>query len=292
VRLASSTYTILAAAAATILFAGGSLAQDEKPIEADPAIVALVPEEFRGKELPAAIGDAPRPMYYRDDTGQLLGVNKEFADAVGAKMGVTFAYDAVPFSPVIPGLQSGRYVAAFFGFEASAEREEIIDIVAYYNSGVQLVMPTALDRDIGPEFTDLCGENIGGLVGANGMKLLEEISADVCVAGGLEPITISAFPDSSSLQLAALGGRVDSAVLFKIAAAYLANTDPRWKLTGPKLSDAISGHAVAKDSGLRDAFLAAITALVEDGTYQRIAAKHQAGMETFKPVLNPFSQKK
>jgi polar amino acid transport system substrate-binding protein len=266
----------------------GSAMAASAPGEADPDIVALVPEQYRGQALPVVLGDTIPPMYFRDANGVLQGSEQEFGNAVAAKMGVTMNWEIMPFAPVIPGLQAGRYVATFYGLEATAERAKIIDVIAYYKSGLALVAATDSGVELGGELTDLCGHTLGGMAGASGAVYLESVSTDKCVPAGLKPIEVLTFPDTAALHLAVKSKRVEAMILFNVAAGYLASSDAQWKLVGPVLiKPAISGLGVSKESGLTEAFQAAIKAVLDDGTDATIRAKYNLKTETFDPVINP-----
>ena len=84
-------------------------------------------------------------------------------------------------------------------------------------------------------------------------------------------MSVQALPDQNAVNLALSSGRADVAMADQPVAAYaVKQSDGKFKTSGTAYGNAPYGIAMSKDSGLAQPVLAAVKALIADGTYGKI----------------------
>src|SRR5262249_6369913 len=92
-----------------------------------------------------------------------------------------------------------------------------------------------------------------------------------CTDAGKPAVSVSVFPDQNGVNLALSSGRVEVGMADQPVAAYaVKQSGGKFKVSGSAYGTAPYGIAMAKDSGLQQPVLAAIKALMADGTYAKI----------------------
>ena len=92
-----------------------------------------------------------------------------------------------------------------------------------------------------------------------------------CTDAGKPGVSVSVFPDQNGVNLALRAGGPKSAMADTPVAAYaVKQSDGKFKISGSSYGTAPYGIAMAKDSGLQQPVLAAVKALMADGTYKKI----------------------
>ncbi|QJU55128.1 ABC transporter substrate-binding protein [Herbiconiux sp. KACC 21604] len=254
------------------------------------SVTALVPDDLAGKALTVAIYNDGAPQQFLED-GKLVGIQPDFAQAVAEVSGLDFQASGVgSFDSIIPGLQGGRYDAAFVDFGVTEERQEIVDLV------FQFVLPTGFAVREGAELTldtqsDLCGIKLATLAGSYFIDQVEAISEE-CVAGGEPAIDIQTFPTQTDAVLAVSTGRSDAYAVSSDQLAYAADQE------NAKLAVQAFEHeplpqaiGVPKDSALGPVVVEALKVLIADGTYQKILDKwgiSTAAITADQVVINPL----
>lgn len=288
--LALASIAAIVASAALLVACGDdsddSAAGTASTTAAAAPLADALPEELRGKPLKVSFGVGYPPMGFTDDAGELTGVNIDLAKAVGEKLGVEVEPSVVAFETVIPGIQSGKFDASFFGAVVNPERLEILDMATYVTDGDTFVT-TEDHPDVGSEETDLCGRRIAIVAGNAALPNIEKLSSE-CESSGAGAIDILTFPNNSEANLAVQGDKADIALSPVSVAGYLSKENPDFRITGPRLG-ALKISAIAeKGNGVGEALQAGINALIEDGTYQEILERYGASANAVeRSELNP-----
>ena len=194
----------------------------------------------------------------------------DFVNALGTLLGVKVQLYPVPQAQEIPGLQAGRYDLATAEFYVTAERLKAVDFVSDW-SDYDSFLVRANDSFRPSKGSDICGQNILVLSGSAEQATVQTVNS-TCA----NKISISAFPDQSSMFLALSSGRGDAAI------AGGEEVDRAVAQSGGKLS--ASGHldggpcaiAVARNSNspqMLQAIQAGFTELIKNGTYATIRKK-------------------
>ena len=120
-----------------------------------------------------------------------------------------------------------------------------------------------------------CGIKIGDVKGSDAKRLVDMMAA-ACVKEGKPATQLVSFPNSSDKNLALTSGRVD-AIFWPDMAVPVIKRETCDKLESlpvnfePKVYLGITFNK--QQPGLRDAYLAALKAIHEDGTYASILKK-------------------
>ncbi|GJF31358.1 ABC transporter substrate-binding protein [Kitasatospora sp. NE20-6] len=246
----------------------------------DAALYAALPAAIRKAGRVRVATDVPYPpfeMYTAEGSTTMTGLDHDLGQALGARLGVTFVFQAQKFDGIVPALQAGKYDAAISAITDNKEREQVVDFVDYSVSGSGILVAEGNPQKI-TTLDDLCGHSVGVQTATNQQKLLEK-HQDACRTAGREPIHLQAFPKDSDAQLALRSGKVVADVLTKPAAGWTAKTadggaafdlvDDPAALGGYNASP--NGIAIPKNlPELTGAVQKALQSLIDDGTVAKI----------------------
>lgn len=268
---------------------GGAASDDGGKSASAAPLADKVPAKFVGKTIHGVVGDNNPPLYLRDDSGKVVGVTTEIANAAADLLGLKIDSEVQPFDTVIAGLQSSKYDIGIYAIDLLPERVKILDLVPYLLGGYALLAYDTGAAKIPNSVEELCGLKLGGIVGNAGVASMKTASDD-CVKRGKTAIDVQEYKDQAAANLAVQSGQLDAAIISVMTGGYLAKKDAKWKLVGPQFVTRPSGMAFTKDSGLADAFAAAINELISNGTYKEILDKYGiTAAKIDKVTVNPTS---
>ncbi|TXS48852.1 ABC transporter substrate-binding protein [Streptomyces sp. t39] len=250
----------------------------------DQKLHDLLPEKIKKAGEVRVATDVPYPpfeMYVKEGEAQLTGLDYDLGQALGAKLGVTFAFAPQKFDGIIPALQAGKFDVAMSAITDNKERQKVVDFVDYSQSGSGILVGEGNPAGV-TTLDDLCGRNVAVQTATNQLDLLKSHQA-ACTGAGKDTIDIQTFPKDSDAQLALRSGKVVAQVLTKPAAGWVARTadggtsfdlveDP----AAPGGYDASpNGIAVSKQlPELTIAVQKALQSLIDDGTLIKIYNKY------------------
>ncbi|GAA3049885.1 ABC transporter substrate-binding protein [Kitasatospora albolonga] len=258
---------------APVTVAGVTIARDGALHDALPASVKKAGKVRVATDVPYP----PFEMYVAEGKSEMTGLDHDLGQALGAKLGVRFEFQAQKFDGIVPAIQAGKYDAAISAITDNKEREQVVDFVTYSNSGTGIMVAKGNPEKI-VTLDDLCGKKAAVQTGTNQQKLLTK-HQDACKAAGKPAIDIQAFPKDSDAQLALRSGKVVADVLTKPAAGWTAKTADNG--TAFQLVDdpAATGGYNASPNGiaiskslpeLTDAVQKALQQLIDDGSLAKI----------------------
>ena len=238
-------------------------------------------DTVRGKHVLTIGTSNDAPLSYIDSktseaAGVLPDVLREFLhrEGIDAKLEVV----AMPFSSLIPAVQSGRIDLMGDAMYIRPARRLVMD----FTDGV-FFNPESLDVAPGnPKklhgVADLCGHSAGTYQGTVYVDMLKKVGAS-CPAGQaldlhLYPTIQNAFADLSA-------GRIDAAVVDSTLSAYAIQQNPglKFELVGDyepeSKADTLCAFAVGKDANATfiTAFNKDFAAMKADGTAARLFEK-------------------
>jgi polar amino acid transport system substrate-binding protein len=155
----------------------------------------------------------------------------------------------------------------------TAEREKTLDFVDFLKDGLGMLVQKGNPKAIN-DLPDLCGKTVAVLQGSLSVPLVQKTS-DECKTDGKSPIDLKQFTEHSDAVVALQSGKADVVFVGVGQGKYDAATAGDGKLFdmspgGPYLPSPF-GIAIPKDeTQLRDAIQAALQALVDNGTYDKI----------------------
>ena len=251
---------------------GGTLTAASFTVQQDPSIASQVPADIKSSgELSVAADATYAPDEYIGSDGKtVIGMDADLAKAIAQLMGLKATVTNQPFDSIIPGLDAGKYDLGMSSFTDTKDREKTVDFVTYATAGESFFV----NADGGPTINsidDICGLKIGA---EKGTTEADDATAQSkkCTDAGKPAVSVSTFPDENGVNLALSSGRVDAGFADTPVADYaVKQSDGKFKLSpAPSIANAPYGIAMAKDSGLQQPVLAAVKALMADGTYKQI----------------------
>jgi polar amino acid transport system substrate-binding protein len=250
---------------------GGTLTAASFSVQQDPSIAGQVPADIKSSGQLSVAADATYAPdeFIASDGKTVIGMDADLAKAIADLMGLKATVSNQPFDSIIPGLAAKKYDLGMSSFTDTLDREKTVDFVTYAQAGESFFVKA----DGGPTINsldDICGLKVGA---EKGTTEADDATAQSkkCTDAGKSPVQVSVFPDENGVNLALSSGRVDAGFADTPPAAYaVKQSNGQFKLTGPSIANAPYGIAMAKDSGLQQPVLAAVKALIADGTYAKI----------------------
>ncbi len=244
---------------------------DTQPSQAGAEFTTIEP----GKLLMVTNAAFP-PYEMTDDSGNVIGIDPEIAQAIADKLGLELVIDDIDFDAALISVQENRHDVMLAGLSYREDRDLVVDFTDKYATGIQVIIVNEGDDTIAGTNDEL------QLVDADG-NVLEDIQIGVqrgttgeeyCQsAHGTEHVTSL---DNGSLAVQALiNGQVDCVVIDNGPAQEYVAANPGLTILKAKYVE--EDYCAAVDEGntaLLDAINNALNELIADGTVQRIIDKY------------------
>lgn len=240
----------------------------------DPAVAKLVPSAIKAKGSLTVVLDATYAPaeFFAEDGKTIIGMEPDLLAAMGGKMGLKVKLVNEPFDGIIPGLAAKKYDIGASSFTDTKEREKVVDFVDVFKAAQSFYTKASGGTDIGG-IEDTCGKKVAvqrGSIEQDGLKA----QAAKCRAAGKPAPSVLSFVDQNSVTLAVTSGRSQLGFADQIISQYtVKKSNGQLKAVGTPIDALPSGMAVPKDSGLAEPLLAALKAVMADGTYMKILTK-------------------
>ncbi|MFI6878146.1 ABC transporter substrate-binding protein [Streptomyces sp. NPDC050400] len=257
-------------------------------------IAALLPASVRkrGTLRLGGSADASPPLgFFATDDKTRIGSELDIATLVADTLGLKIQQELVSWENLFVGLDSGKFDAVFSNVTVTEERKEKYDFATYRLDDIAFEAKKGADwRVKGPK--DVAGRTIAVSSGTNQEKILVDWSKQDEKAG-LKPVTIKYFQKDTDYYLALQSGRIDAYLGPNPSAAYHVAAAGQSQIIGTISGggDDVQGKIAAttkKDSGLVDAYAAALNHVIEDGSYGRVLKRWGLSSEAVpKSEINP-----
>lgn len=286
VTTSSSEATSSVAATSPETAAASETASSSSSAATSAATVAAIrdklPPKIRDKGYIVVATDpsfGPPSMYNpAGDPNTFLGIDPDILRAIGAVLGVDIHFVPTKFEGVVTGVQSGRYDMGSNLMQDLLKRQDLVDMVTYFNLYQSFVVLKGNPNNI-HTLADLCGKTVAAKLGHAMIDYLQDYSKTNC---GGNDIKISTFPDQTGVLLALKTKRVQAMVASNDFIAGLTDgTNPEVVGIYEGLQDSIqvkqtpAAFAVAKDGGLAEPIKEAIDEIIRNGEYGKIMEKYQ-----------------
>ena len=244
-------------------------------VKKDPQLNANLPNAIAQAgtlHLASNIQSAPNNFYAADGKTP-IGYEVDLAKAIAAKLGVTVQYQDMAFGSLITSLASGRVDLTMAGMNDTKARQQQIDFVDYFTSGITIMTRKGNPDGIsGPD--TLCGKNIAVVQGTSHQKFAAEQSTK-CTQAGKPALNVTATDSDNQNQNQLRTGRVAAILNDLPSAVYISRTAGDGKffevVPGEPIDGGPYGIGVNKaNTPLRDSVQKALQALIADGTYGKI----------------------
>lgn len=258
--------------------AGDDGRQDSPAIATSTAPLAEVPSRLAQVQAKGVlvVGTAiTEPFeFHHPETDELVGFDVDTAEVIADRLGVELEWVEMPFANLIPSLQERKVDMTIAAMYITPERESLVDFAhPYLDTGLVMVVRPETQPQV-TRAEDLAGLRVGVKIGATGAQLAQEL-----VAGGI-PLDVVEYKDTFDSILDLEIGRVD--VVFNDylnTLVYIKDSQSTLEIVTNGsdqiefLSQVGLGIAVhAGDRELLDEINAALAAMKEDGTFDRLVA--------------------
>ncbi|MFD5555939.1 ABC transporter substrate-binding protein [Streptomyces sp. NPDC127068] len=268
--------------------------QDRVRAEKDERIAALVPKEVReaGVLRTGLSADAAPPLgFFATDDKTRIGSEIDLATLVADTLGLELDGQIVSWENLFVGLDSGKFDAVFSNVTVTEERKDKYDFATYRLDNLAFEAKKGSGWKVdGPE--DVAGKTIAVSSGTNQEKILVDWS-ERNEKAGREPVSIKYFQKDTDYYLALQSGRIDGYLGPNPTVAYHVESAGQSEVIGT-LSGAggdLQGKIAAttkKDSGLVDAYAAALDRVIADGSYAKVLKRWGLSGEAIeKSEINP-----
>ena len=256
--------TILPSAVALLVL--GSMLQPAPVLAASEPIVAAVVPNYP-------------PLEFKDPaTGQLTGFDIELGEALATRAGTKIRWQETSFDQMMSALATGRVTIIISGMSDSPERRDSVRFIDYLKTGPQFY--ALKDRAAAlPDMAALCGKRVGASRRTTFPAEISQWSDANCIKRGKPSIVVMGTDGSADARMQLRQGRVDAAVQGAETLGYLMSQEPNaYGTIGKVFGSQYQGIAIDRrnEATLRQ-IGDAMSALIAEGTYAKIAAKWRLG---------------
>ncbi len=157
-----------------------------------------------------------KPMDYKDENGEWIGFDADYARAVCAKLGVEAEFKEIEWDYKLIALEAKDIDCIWNGMTITDAIEAAADCTAPYMYNTQVAVIKKADADKYKTLADLAGVNIAAEAGSAGEKV---ISSTESIAGGLKSVTAQ-----TDALLEVLSGASEAAIVdLTLAKALIKN---------------------------------------------------------------------
>jgi polar amino acid transport system substrate-binding protein len=244
-------------------------------VRKDPQLTAALPAPIAqagALRLASNLQSAPNNFYAADGKTP-VGYEVDLAKAIAAKLGVTVTHQDMAFGSLITSLQSGRIDLTMAGMNDTKARQQQIDFVDYFTSGITIMVRKGNpDAVTGPD--TLCGKNVAVVQGTSHQQFAAEQNTK-CTQAGKPGLTVTATDSDNQNQTQLRTGRVAALLNDLPSAVYISRTAGDGKffevVPGEPINGGPYGIGVNKQNRpLAEAVRNALGELIADGTYTKI----------------------
>lgn len=255
-------------------------------LSAGAAFAQNLPERIkaRGTLIGSMMPNYPPLDMIDTATGQLAGFDVDLMNAVAQKLGIKFEWQQVAFEQMVSAINTERTDLGFSMTDLPSRRETS-SFINYLQTGPQIFTSAARASEFGDDFVKLCGKSVGASRVTNYPKQIEALSERVCA--GKEPIRAVGTQGSIDARAQLKQGRIDAAIQGNETLAYIMKQEPNtFAMVGKPIARQLTGIVTRKnDTELQQAMVAAIEALIADGTYGKLLEKWSLGDNGVEKVL-------
>ena len=266
---------LLAVTALTLVVSGvAGAASKSTKLSKVPSIAKQVPSKIRSKGSLVVASDATyAPMEFIAKDGKtVIGVDADLAKALGTVMGLKLNVQNASFDGIIPGLKAGKYGIGMSSFTDTKARQKVVDFVTYFSAGTSFYEKASGGPAVSG-LASLCGKSVAV---ENGTTEQSDATAQnkTCKKDGKPGVSVKAYPDQNSANLAISSGRQQIGMADSPVAAYIVKqSHGQFKLVGKSYGTAPYGIAIPKGDGMTKPILAAVKYLMKQGSYEKILKK-------------------
>jgi polar amino acid transport system substrate-binding protein len=238
------------------------------------SVAQLVPSAIAatGQVTYAMDATYPPDEFTAPGSTTIIGMDADLGTAIAQVMGLTPVLKNVTFDAIIPGLQAGKYDVGLSSFTDTLARQQVVDFVDYFQAGEGFYTKAGASTTY-HGLSSLCGASVAVETGT--VEQTDAQSANTaCKKAGKSGVDVLSFSTQDSVNLAVSSGRADVGFADSQVAGYVvAQSNGEFQLSGDAFNVAPYGIATPKANGMAQAIAAAVSQLMENGTYAKILKK-------------------
>jgi polar amino acid transport system substrate-binding protein len=245
------------------------------------AVVAIAPPmamaqtRAKGAPITAAVVANYPPLEFKDPaTAKLTGFDVDLGEALAARLGTTIKWEETSFDQMLSSLATGRVDIILSGMTDLPARRDAVRFIDYLKTGPQFFVM----KERAAEFAGmvaLCGKKVGASRRTSFPGEITQWSDENCVKAGKSQIAVTGTDGSADARTQLRQGRLDAAVQGGETLPYIMGQEANtYAPLGKPFAFQYVGLAIGRKNDALVAELSdAMTRLIADGTYAKIAAK-------------------
>ncbi|AXI79407.1 ABC transporter substrate-binding protein [Peterkaempfera bronchialis] len=241
----------------------------------DNSLASLLPADVKSSGKLVVGSDASyAPNEFKDDKGNIVGMDVDLAEAIAAKLGLKAEVQNSKFTAIIPGIASNKFNVGMSSFTDSKQREQEVDMVTYFSAGTSVAVKAGNPDKINPD--DLCGKKVAVQTGTVQADEIKDTRNPACKKAGKPTIPNDGhkYDLQTDVNTALFSGRDQVMMADSPVVDYaIKQSNGQLEKIGETYDTAPYGIVVAKGSPLGKAIQGALEALMADGTYKQILQK-------------------
>ena len=230
----------------------------------EPAALATIEE---GKLIMSTNASFP-PYEMTDDSGKIVGIDAEIAEAIANKLGLELVIDDMDFDAALLAAQQGKSDMVMAGVTVNEDRLLVMDFSDSYATGIQVV--------IVKEGSDVTMDNLGEkMIGAQRGTTGYIYASDTPENGGYGEDHVIAYDNGATAVQALKNGQVDCVIIDNAPAQEYVKANPGLTiLDGEWVTEEYAIGMAKGNTALVEAVNGALAELTADGTVQAILDKY------------------
>jgi len=219
--------------------------------------------------------EAYPPFYSQQADGSWKGWEIDLLEAVCDQMKVTCQVERMAWDGLIPALQQKQVDVIWSSMTINAERRQVIDFSHFYYKTEDVII--GAKDDTRPVDCAKLDSLKGRAIGAQGGSIYASY-LDAAAPAGVE---VKSYDVMDNVLADLSSGRIDYALEGRTTFAHFLLDHPDYEVKSACPGNDILGMGIGAglrkpDSALRDRISAAIMAVTQDGTWDRITARYPA----------------
>ena len=230
----------------------------------EPAALKTIEE---GKLIMSTNASFP-PYEMTDDSGKIVGIDAEIAEAIANKLGLELVIDDMDFDAALLAAQQGKSDMVMAGVTVNEDRLLVMDFSDSYATGIQVV--------IVKEGSDVTMDNLGEkMIGTQRGTTGYFYASDTPENGGYGEDHVIAYDNGATAVQALKNGQVDCVIIDNAPAQEYVKANPGLAiLEGEWVTEDYAIGMAKGNTALVEAVNGALAELTADGTIQAILDKY------------------
>lgn len=211
------------------------------------------------------------PSTYQTPSGAPTGWEIDLANEIADSLGLKASIQNAEFDNILPSVVGGKYDLGVSGYFDTKEREQKVNMIDYYNSGVKWA--SLKGHTVDPD--NACGLKVAAQANTYESAVDLPAKSTACTQAGKQPIDILAFNTEQEFTSAVTLGRAAAMTADAPVIDYMVKSSGgKLDFAGKLYSPFVLGIVVSKSNDqLKDAVVAALQHLMQTGAYNDVLKK-------------------